>query len=465
MRALYKIEMKKLWKRNINKLSILFFLLFILYLGSSTYDRYFNRKGFSDAAVYKDGEIYTGFSAIREIDQTHHERYMDVESFDSIAYKEQKRQFEEELQRLANAREIDEQQMQDRYGKDWKQLYEACQRQTLTYGDFQPEDQMHNKQEIVPLDAFLLYYTKESEDIVNSFLELERPQIANQWLDREAYLLTREKVDTLLQMLSENPNVLSANENAPSILLPSVTRAYSEEEIDNINARFLSIDTIFDASGGYEYFICGAESLQATFLIALILLGIVVSGIFNQEYSTYVDQITHPVKQGTRKQAIAKVLAGMSITAAMCFLTILCIWGVPYLMIGFYSLEQPIKEFPITMKESMVLFMLLFSVSCMSYGSFMLFISSYTKNSFLALILILVWILATTLLGYLPIHEVLVHVLPGSFIIPPFDYEIVSILGMIALRGYVVCGVWGLASISFFYLSYHHYKNKEIQNA
>lgn len=465
MFTLYRMEMKKLWKRCVNRLCILLFLFFILYLGYSTYERYFNIRGLSDASVHKDGEIYTGFAAIREIDQTHHERYMDIESFDPIAYEEQKRVFEVELQKLMDAREIDEVQMRDHYGVDWKELYKACQEQTLTYGVFQPENQSHNKQEIVPLDAFPLFYTKESESLVDSFLELERPQISDQWIDRDAYLLTREKVDMQLQIQSEDPTSVSSNNKIFKILLPSITKAYSEEEMNAINERFLAIDTLFDASGGYDYFICGAESLQATFLFALILLAILLCGIFNQENSTGVDQITHPVKQGSRKQAIAKVLAGMSITAILCMLTILCVWGVPYLMVGFYSLEQPILEFPITMKENMILFLLLFSVSCFSYGSFMLLVSSYTKNSFIALLLVLIWILATSFLGYLPINETLVHLLPGSFIIPPFDYEIVSMFGMMILRGYLVCAGWGMVSIGFLYVAYRHYKTRDIQNA
>lgn len=464
MLKLYCSEMKKVWKKPIHKICIFLFLVFSIVLSVSAYQRYFNQAGLSNASITRNGQTYHGFAAIQLIDATHHELAVAADVMDMAWYEQMQRDMNQKLQ-TSSIKEIDDQQMQNVYGSDWQEAYAACQKQTLTYQDFhnQWDKQQHAPEDIVPIDAFPLFYTQASQEAEDVLRILYLPAIPYTLLDKEHYLLNKNKIEDALQMNQEDP-LAWTSDAYPKMMLPHIQRSYSDAEITYMNEHFLQAKTIFDAKQGYEYFLSSVQNLETYLPIGLLLLMILLSGIFNQEYSAKTDQLLHAVEIGSGKQAIAKIAVGMTFALLFCGLSLLCILGIPWVMIGFYSLDQITIGMPITFFENMVIFVLKFMVSCFSYGAIFLCISSYAQHRFISFISSGIWMLMSCFLGMM-IGDSLYFFLPGSFMGYPFDQEIISMFGVITLRSYVVALVWLLFSCLFLYLSYRHYKHREITNA
>lgn len=464
MLDVYRSEMKKIWKKPIHKVCMFLFLVFCIILSVSSYQRYFQQSGLSDASITIDGQTYRGFAAIKEIDKIHHDIAMRTDVMD-MAWYEQLQEDVKNKQLSSMPKEIDAQQMQNVYGSDWQEAYAACQKQTLTYQDFhnQWDKQQHAPEDIVPIDAFPLFYTQASQEAEDVLRKLYLPAIPYAMLDKEHYLLNKDKIEEALQMNQEDPLALTSD-TYPKTMLPHIQRSYSDAEITYMNERFLQAKTIFDAKQGYEYFLSSVQNLETYLPMGLLLLMILLSGIFNQEYSAKTDQLLHAVEIGSGKQAIAKIAVGMTFALLFCGLSLLCILGIPWVMIGFYSLDQITIGMPITLFENMVIFVLKFMVSCFSYGAIFLCISSYAPHRFISFIGSGIWMLISCFLGMM-IGDSLYFFLPGSFMGYPFDQEIISMFSVITLRSYVIILVWLLLSCFFLYLSYRHYKHREITNA
>lgn len=402
MRDLYKMELKKLWKHKHIRLCFLGLFVFVIGFGVSTYQRYSNQSGLKNETLIYEGETYTGFSAIRELDRFHHEHFYTTK-LDQATYATWIKQFQDHLQ------------------------------------------------------------TATDETMEASITQLYVPSMQPKWVEREAYLLTKEKIDKALIQLENDPLALYADD-APKIMLQELTRTFDDQELTYINQRIMTMPTLYDAKQGYEYVMCGMVSLQASLIFGLCLLAVIISGLFTQEYMSHVDQLTHAVVRTTGKQAIAKLLVGLSVTILLCLLMVLCIYGVPAIMIGFYSLDQPIVEFPMTMLEQLIRFLILFVIACLSYGSIFLFLSSIFNNRFTCFIASLVWILLSYVLGYVPGFESIRYLLPGSMIIPPFDYEMISMFDHVYMRTTMIGVVWLILTCFFLYGAYFNYKHREVKN-
>lgn len=467
MRRLYLAEWKKLWKRRVHRVCLLMLMLCFVYLGYSTYQKFFAHRSIFDELAGEDGSVYQGLDALLYLDAFQH-------SFAGKIDEEwpQKREtiIEEKAKENNIFLQIDEQAMQESLGENWREYYEACEKQTLTYKEYSEidpsikNDADYDPDALLSIDRFALQYTEESATAYYNFRTLYSFPIPFYLMDRERYLLTPEKVDASVRQY-DSQHYVNAHEQDTMI---AVTKPYDSAQMEAINEQLMSLPMVFDASWGYTYFMDGVNALSYTYIIILVLMAVLISGIFSQEYSCKTDQLLRSVQLGNAKQAVAKLLVGLTICLLALLFLVLCVWGIPYVMIGYHSLAQAIDEWPITMAENMRIFIQLLVVSCLAYGSIFLWVSSRAKGRFSCLVACLLCIAATYFGGFLLQGigwENAPGYLIGSNIMMPFLYEPAILFGFAIMKCDLIAGGWALLSLAFLYFTYRHYKNREIQNA
>lgn len=467
MHRLYLAEWKKLWKNRVHQVCLLMLMLCIVYLGFSSYQKFFSHRTVFDEVIGEDGVTYHGMDALLYLDAFHH-RY--AGSIDQEWVQKRDTLIEAKAKENNITLEIDEQAMQENFGEHWREYYEACEKQTLTYKDYSEiypsikNDPDYDPDALLSIDRFALQYTQESASSYFNIRTLYSFHIPFYVMDRERYLLTPEKVDASVQKYNLQQYV-NAHEQDTAI---AVTKPYDSAQIEAINAQLMSLPMVFDASWGYTYFMDSVNALSYVYVVILVLMAVLISGIFSQEYSCKTDQILRSVQFGNKQQAIAKLFVGLTICFFVFLSLLLCIWGIPYFMIGYYSLAQAIDEWPITMAENMRIFIQLLGVSCFAYGSIFLWISSKTKGRFSCLVACLLC-LAITYFGGFVLQGIGYENAPGYLIGPnimmPFLYEPAILFDFAIMKCDLVAICWGLLTFVFLYLTYRHYKNREIQNA
>lgn len=467
MRKLYVAEWKKLWKHRANQVCLLLLLLCVVYQGYGTYQKFSDHHITFEGSIGEDGVTYQGLDEIRYIDSIHHQ-YAGI--IDEAWLKKRNTIVEEKAKEHNIVKVVDEQAMQETFGENWKAYYEKCQKQTLTYKEYSEiypsitTSADYDPKAILPLEMFVEYFTEESVSGYAMLYRLYDFTIPFYAIERERYLLTSEKVDASVRHFTSS-GYLNAHDMDTVV---RITKPYDAAVIQAINDQLLRLPMVYDASYGYIYFKEAMDEFVYMYLIILIILAILISSIFSQEYSCQTDQMLRSVVYGNKQQAIAKQLVGMTICFITFCLLVLCIWGIPYLLIGYYSLEQGIHEWPITMAEEMLIFILSLGVSCFAHGALFLWVSSRAKGRFNSLI-ISVFIVAITCFGgfilqflgfedapsYLIGTNVAIHVL----------YEPFVLFGFAIMKCYLIAGGWLFIASIFLYLGYRHYKKRDIQNA
>lgn len=278
-------------------------------------------------------------------------------------------------------RELDNVQMELRYGKQWEQLSKAYEEHTLTQkmlDDYELDDG-----ESYDLASFVMYYTYQDEERWNqepyNTISKLLPS-AGMMLDRSSYLYTKE---------NQTGNDLCVL-GACSEVSDTVTR-------EEINRRFLSMSDTYHANLVGNAVV---GTISYSNFIILIVMAMLFANVFSKETGNHTDIYLASSPMGGAHVVKAKLIFVLSIGILIPFLGKLITAGILVMQYGsfdwnmmYFDTYGYISNYLYTIKE-----MILSGLFNQVIGSFSLcvvtlFISQKCKNSYFAAILSLILVI------------------------------------------------------------------------
>lgn len=424
-----------------------------------------------------DGVVYEGFEAVVHLDQINHA----IAGYESDEWYAEKRQIlEEKSVNAQTEKTLDEALMQKRYGDNWKQLYEKSINNTLTHreyisaiGERYAGGAKVDLDSIMSKDLFRVYYNEAyviEQESIGSFYG---GMVNEDWnlFEKENFLFTKDKLADLGEYERQrqlNPIV------RPSVAYPKIFMKIpvdsSEEEFSYLNSQFLKKSLYKDGSGAYTFLLKNAEALKAYLPWILLLLGILLTGIFNMEYHHKTDQSLRAMKQGNATQARAKMKLGFMLFAGFSIYTLLLILLVPQFMIGYHSLAIG-GNYLWNASYEMILICGFFITSMLFYYAVTMLVSAYAKSKFIAFIIYAMVVVITCYSGDIATSLLRVDwtwinsILPGCFFTAPYYTDLFSCFGIIFEGCYLLVIIFLIIAIVMLFLAHQHYRRREIVNA
>lgn len=328
MLQMVRFEYKKLWRSHLNKILLLILMLtpilgILVGLSNARIDPFCQ----SDQALYVDGKAYCGIEILKQRNQALHSYAggMDEAWFELIEQASNQKQMDQQLV-------IDEIRMQETYGTDWKllqQTYPDGQLPKAVYERYFPF--AHVEQDTMPMEV---YYTQASMQARASIAKLYPFVEKDIVLTPDSYLLSKEGYEQ-----EHADNSIKDNSKQSGNFLGYIPSFYDEAYYDYLNTQFLRYDHTYEAQLGVALFMNIMDMNWVIMSLVMVLLGIIVIQLFNQEYTSKSDQLLKPMKYGSKQQAQAKLLCGGSFTVAVTLYIVLVYILFTSFTVGFYDLS------------------------------------------------------------------------------------------------------------------------------
>lgn len=439
--------------------------------------------GFSSVVEQKldyilyDGITYRGLDAVKKIDQIQHERvcaYTDETCHQAIFA-----QYDEAFAQLRTEDMIDEEKMVAYYDEHWKEYYEKCKRGELTYEEYANYNAEHTAsmlgeraKDIMPLEIFHIYYKDDYTIAKESLLSIYNYNAKYmEPYQKEDYLITRDKIaiiEAYYRTQSNNPMERTSIEWPKMFIKISSNEEVSDAQIAYLNEKFLSIPEIHDGTMAIAFM----KSLMDAFAHYLpwicLLFAVLFASLFNQEYRYKTDQIMRSVIVGNKMQARRKLALCIGSMMSFTTFTLLCIWLLPHVLIGYHSLESYASGI-YSYREQMIMCTLLCMVSMLLYSCILCFLSSYMKSLFSAFLLFLVCIWIGNIgnfINYAWLTREVLSFFPGTcFLSYHYPEKVFTVFGCIIEQGYLMIAGYGFAAVICGMFAYRHYQRKDVENA
>ena len=397
-------EVKKVFKNKINILMILCVCGFMTY---TTWDCYHEEpiiplKTFEGKKLTKMNDVY---------------RYTDkiISKYEGVATEETWNQFCDDYNAYYDqfTKEVDDEIMIKIYGNNYKELFEEVSKNLNVDRYFAIENQYgENIHKYMGTYAGIDYdsetktaalpivYKHQDELNMLNFIYLDsyetisykKPDIRS-YKALPLYVLSH-KEDNIKSLEDAKKVYLSQNENA-LIDIESYNK-FIEDKIHHTTFYF----------GGTASLNPLYTSLSRFSFLNLIPIAIILANIFSIEKKTKVDQIIVPTREGPIKIAIAKVCAGLTIGLFTTLLQLFCIFAIAYLTLKPTGMHLP--EYALgtgySFNPSMIsgiytnnAFIIGSQIQMLLLGTFAIiiftvFLSSITKNQFVTIIIVLLFI-------------------------------------------------------------------------
>lgn len=278
-------------------------------------------------------------------------------------------------------RELDNVQMELRYGKQWEQLSKAYEEHTLTQKML--DDYKLDDGESYDLESFVMYYTYQDEEQWNhepyNTISKLLPS-AEMMLDRSSYLYTKENQE--------------GNDLCVLGVCSEVSDTVTREEI---NRRFLSMpDTYHSNLVGNAV----AGTISYSNFIILIVMAMLFANVFSKETGNHTDIYLACSPMGGASVVKAKLIFVLSVGILIPFMAKLLSAGILMMQYGgfdwnmmYFDAYGYISNYLYTIKE-----MILYGLFNQVIGSFSLcvvtlFVSQKCKNSYFVAILSLILVI------------------------------------------------------------------------
>lgn len=512
MIELMRYEWKKLFSRKFNYVMVALLLLLPfaeLWYGMGTM-KVHGVALMYEATYSEEGKAFTGFAALQAIDQRLHH-------FAGERTKEQQDQINAEREADSAAVEaqmpIDEEAMRRSFGEQWRAAYEKSLTEGITTGEVNDlrksagsfTYEVKDTPEIRALDTtFPLLYSMDTHYMLDSVQERYPHLGYSFYTEPEQYLASKDKEaryqayhdDRLRVMRGE----LSAQQATPYDPTTQQFSGTGKNDVINgyLNQQFLDKPTFYDSDVAVKAFINIMNQKTIFVFVKFLLLGVMLLSVFNQEYSSKVDQVLKPMKVSLRKQAMAKTALILIICMGTMLYDLLIYLIGLQLLIGFHSLDVILDgallvkttiDTPIyTYREIIMTSSVLYLLMGLWITGLITLVSSFTKRAYSALLL---YFLILSLCAGIPVaYEMMIrHAMPAAAIMPttlfrpdtlftmqlqnPYDsmapivynWNYVQLSQWVLPTKDLLYGVIPVCSLLFYALATHHYQKREIQNA
>lgn len=274
-------------------------------------------------------------------------------------------------------RPLDEESTSDMNGFNWKKIYRAYEDGTLSEDEIK-EAMNDSSEEKYSLEDFTIYYAYEDDDLWYLIDHL-MPE-SEKMLHRKEYLYTEENKDTQAMCVLQDCDAIQDD----------VSR-------NEINRRFLSLPTTYHSN------VLGSmltNNLSYTNFLMLIVLGILFANIFSKETQSKTDIYLASSPNGGVKVIWAKIilciLLGVLIPVlakiGVLILILMRYGGLDWNMF-YFEKEGLISSYLYTFKELIPASLINYSIGTLSLCISILFISQKSKNSYLAAVFALIFVI------------------------------------------------------------------------